>query len=135
MRSPNKLVIPAKAIPLETSVKQTKAKAHRSPLWTHLDEIHRWRMAQETWEAIADKLSLQYGINVSIQGVQVFFKRAIDRDRRRPLGFMPERPSSIVTQTVPGAAQDPDSIYEEARQAVRQEQQSKPKIIKPDRPL
>jgi hypothetical protein len=92
-------------------------------------------MAQETWEAIADKLSLQYGIKVSIQGVQVFFKRAIDRDRRRPLGFMPGRSGSIVTQMVPSAAQDPDSIYEEARQAVRQKQQSKPKIIKPDRPL
>ena len=92
-------------------------------------------MAQETWEAIADKLSLQYGIKVSIQGVQVFFRRAIDRDRRRPLGFRPGRSCSIVTQTVPGAAQDPDSIYEEARQAVRNEQQSKPKIIKPDRPL
>jgi hypothetical protein len=92
-------------------------------------------MAQETWEAIADKLSLQYGVKVSIQGVQVFFKRAIDRDRRRPLGFRPERSGSIVTQTVSSAAQDPDSIYEEARQAVRQEQQSKPKIIKPDRPL
>ena len=135
MRSPNKLLIPAKAIPRETPVKQAKPKAHRSPLWTHLDEIHKWRMAQETWEAIADKLSVQYGIKVSIQGVQVFFKRAIDRDRRRPLGFMPGRSGSIVTQTVSSAAQDPDSIYEEARQAVRQEQQSKPKIIKPDRPL
>lgn len=135
MRSLNKLVIPAKAITLETPVKQAKPKAHRSPLWTHLDEIHRWRMAQETWEAIAKKLSLQYSIKVSIQGVQVFFKRAIDRDRRRPLGFRPERSGSIATQTVPSAAQDPDAIYEEARQAVRQEQQSKPKIIKPDRPL
>ena len=92
-------------------------------------------MAQETWEAIADKLSLQYGIKVSIQGVQVFFRRAIDRDRRRPLGFRPGRSGSIATQTVLSAAQDPDSIYEEARQAVREEQQSKPKIIKPDRPL
>jgi hypothetical protein len=56
----------------------------------HLNEIHKWRMAQETCEAIADKLCDQYGIKVSLQGVQAFFKRGIHRDRRRPLGFGPE---------------------------------------------
>jgi hypothetical protein len=116
-------------------VKQDKPKAYRSPLWAHLDEIHTWRMAQETWEAIADRLSLQYGINVSLQCVQAFFKRAMHRDRRRPLGFGPEPSSSIAIQPVATAAQDPDSIYEQARKAIREEQQSRPKIIKPDRPL
>jgi hypothetical protein len=126
---------PAKVIPLETQVKQNKPKPYRSPLWAHLDEIHDWRLAQDTWEAIADKLSLQYGLKVSLQAVQAFFKRAINRDRRRPLGFVAERSSSIAIQTIVTVAQEPDSIYEEARKAVREEQQSKPKIIKPDRPL
>ena len=118
-----------------TPVKQDKPKAYRSPLWAHLDEIHEWRLAQETWEAIADKLSLQYGLKISFQAVHAFFKRATKRDRRRPLGFGAERSSSIAIQTTVTLAQGPDSIYEEARQAIRQEQQSRPKIIKPDRPL
>jgi hypothetical protein len=120
---------------LAAPVKLDKPKAHRSPLWAHLHEIHKWRMAQETWEAIAEKLSLQYGIRISLQGVQVFFRRAIDRDRGRPLGFGPNPSGSKAMRTVPSSAEDPDSIYEEARRAIRQEQQSRPKIIKPDRPL
>jgi hypothetical protein len=118
-----------------TSVKQDNPKPYRSPLWAHLDEIHKWRLAQDTWEGIADKLSLQYGLKVSLQAVHAFFKRASNRGRRRPLGFVAERSSSIAIQTTVTLAQGPDSIYEEARRAIRQEQQSKPKIIKPDRPL
>jgi hypothetical protein len=118
-----------------TRVKQDNPKPYRSPLWAHLDEIHEWRSAQETWEAIADKLSLQHGLKISFQGVHAFFKRASKRGRRRPLGFVAERSSSIAIQATVTLAQGPDSIYEEARHAIRQEQQSKPKIIKPDRPL
>jgi hypothetical protein len=118
-----------------TPVKQDNPKPYRSPLWAHLDEIHEWRLAQETWEAIADKLSLQHGLKISFQAVHAFFKRASKRGRRRPLGFVAERSSSIAIQTTVASAQGPDSIYEEARHAIRQEQQSKPKIIKPDRPL
>jgi len=135
MRPPNELIIPAKVIPLETTVKQDKPKAYRSPLWAHLDEIHKWRLARETWKAIANKLATQYGLKVSFQRVQSFFKRAIDRDRRQPLGFVTERSSSIAIQTTVAVAQDSDSIYEEARKAIREEQQSRPKVIKPDRPL
>jgi hypothetical protein len=116
-------------------VKQDKPKAYRSPLWAHLDEIHKWRSARETWVAIADKLATQYGLKVSFQRVQSFFKRAIDRDRRQPLGFGIEPSSSMAIQTTAPVAQDSDSIYEDARKAIRVEQQSRPKVIKPDRPL
>jgi hypothetical protein len=125
-------------------VKQDKPKAYRSPLWAHLDEIQKWRLARETWEAIANKLATQYDLKISFQRVQSFFKRAIDRDRRRPLGFENEPSSSIAIKTnatgpsriaTVAAAQDPDSIYEEARKAIRLAQQSRPKVIKPDRPL
>jgi hypothetical protein len=133
--SPEELVVPAKVIPLGTSVKQDKPKAYQSPLWAHLDEIRKWRLAQETWEAIADKLFLQYGLKVSLQAVQGFFKRATRRDGRRPLGLGLKPSTSIAIQTIVTVAQGPDSIYEEARKAVREEQQSRPKIIKPDRPL
>ena len=118
-----------------TRVKQDNPKPYRSPLWAHLDEIHEWRLAQETWEAIAGKLSLLHGLKISFQAVHAFFKRASKRGRRRPLGFVAQRSSSIAIQTTVTLAQGPDSIYEEARHAIRQEQQSKPKIIKPDRPL
>ena len=118
-----------------TPAKQDYPKPYRSPLWAHLDEIRERRLAQDTWETIAEKLSLQHGINVSFQAVHAFFRRASKRGRRRPLGFVAERSSSIAIQTTVTLAQGPDSIYEEARQAIRQEQQSKPKIIKPDRPL
>jgi hypothetical protein len=96
-------------------VKQEKPKAYRSPLWRHLDEIQKWRLAQETWEAIANKLSDQYRIKVSLQGVQVFFKRATLRDGRRPLGFGPDPSTSIEIQTGASAPEHFDSIYEEAR--------------------
>ena len=112
-----------------------KPKAYRSPLWAHLDEIRKWRLAQLTWEEIADKLSDLYGITISFQRVQAFFKRAVDRDRQRPLGFEPAPSSPLAFQTIATAGQDPDSIYEAARKAIREEQQARPKIIKPDRPL
>ena len=55
-----------KAISVETPVNQEKPKAYRSPLWAHLDEIHKWRMAQQTWEAISDKLCAQYGMDPKV---------------------------------------------------------------------
>ena len=124
-----------RSTPLQTPVKEDKPKAYRSPLWAHVDEIRKRRLARETWEAIANKLAIQYALKVSFQRVQSFFKRAIDRDRRRPLGFGTERSSSIAIQTTVAVAQDSDSIYDEARKAIREEQQSRPKVIKPDRPL
>ena len=66
-----------------------KPKAYRSPLWKHLEEIRKWRRDQETWEAIAERLRLNYGIVISFQSVQSFFKRAIDPGHKRPLGFEP----------------------------------------------
>jgi len=124
-----------KAISVEPLANQEKPKAYRSPLWAHLDEIHKWRMAQQTWEAISDKLCAQYGIKVSLQCVQAFFQRAARRGFRRPLGFGRERSSSIAAETAVTVAQRPESIYEEARKAIRIEQQSRPKIIKANRPL
>jgi hypothetical protein len=118
-----------------TPVKQDNPKPYRSPLWAHLDEIQQWRLAQDTWEAIAERLTLQHGLKISFQAVHAFFKRASKQRGRRPLGFVAQRSNSIAIQTTITLAQGSDSIYEEARQAIRQEQQSKPKIIKPDRPL
>ena len=124
-----------KAISAGTPVNHEKPKAYRSPLWAHLDEIHKWRMAQQTWEAISDKLFAQYGIKVSLQCVQAFFRRAARRGFRRPIGFGRERSSSITIETLATAAQGPESIYEEAHKAMRIERQSRPKIIRADRPL
>jgi hypothetical protein len=124
-----------KAILLKTVVNQDKPKAYRSPLWSHLDELRKWRSTQETWDAITGKLFAQYGIKVSLQCVQAFFQRAARRGFRQPLGFGRERSSSIAIETVVTVAQGPESIYEEARKGIRIEQQSRPKIIKPDRPL
>src|SRR5215472_15170959 len=116
-------------------MKQEKPKAYRSPLWAHLDEIHKWRIAKETWNAIAHKLFVQYGIKVSLQAVQAFYKRATCRDRRGPLGFAPTHSSSRPTRAVINAPKDADSIYEEARRTIREEQHSKPTIVRPGRPL
>jgi hypothetical protein len=120
---------------LKTLGKKSKPKAYQSPLWAHLDELRKWRRAQETWEAIADKLFAQYGLKVSLQAVHAFFKRATRRGLRRPLGFGAEPSNSIANKSTVTVAQQADSIYEEAREAIRKEQQSRPKIIKPDRPL
>jgi hypothetical protein len=53
-----------KAISLEAAVNQDKPKAYRSLPWPHLDELRKWRSAEETWEAIADKLLAQHGLKV-----------------------------------------------------------------------
>ena len=118
-----------------TPVKQDNPKPYRSPLWAHLDEIHEWRLARKRGKPLPTNSLYQHGLKISFQAVHAFFKRASKRGRRRPLGFVAERSSSIAIQTTVTLAQGPDSIYEEARKAIRQEQQSKPKIIKPDRPL
>jgi len=76
-----------KADPLDTFAKRGKPKAYQSPLWAHLDELRKWRRAQETWETIADKLFVQYGLKVTFQAVHAFFKRATRRGLRRPLGL------------------------------------------------
>src|SRR6516165_4394173 len=91
-------------------MKQEKPKAYRSPLWAHLDELRKWRSSQETWEAISDKLFAQYGIKVSLQAVQAFYKRATCGDSRRPLGFAPTPLSFIPTRPVINTPHDPDSI-------------------------
>jgi hypothetical protein len=77
-----------------------KPKAYRSPLWKHLEEIRKWRRDQETWEAIAERLRIEYGIVISFQSVQSFFKRAIDPDHKRPLGFEPGTVTSTPAQKV-----------------------------------
>ena len=87
-----------------------KPKAYRSPLWKHLEEIRSWRRDQETWEAIADRLGVEYGIKISFQSVQSFFKRAIDPEHKRPLGFVPETAKSAPTQRLEPA--DPVAIEE-----------------------
>ena len=106
------LSIPVTVTAVETPVMQDKPKPYRSPLWAHLDEIHEWRLAQDTWEAIADKLSFQYGLKISLQAVHAFFKRANNRHRQRPLGFVAKRSGSIAIQTTVTLAQGSDSIYE-----------------------
>jgi len=90
----------------------------------------KWRRA-----AIADKLFVQYGLKVTFQAVHAFFKRATRRGLRRPLGFAAEPPKSKAIEGTVTVAKEADSIYEEARETIRKEQQSRPKIIKPDRPL
>ena len=116
-------------------MKQEKPKAYRSPLWAHLDELRKWRLAQETWEAIAAKLLARYGIKISFQAVQAFYQRATSGDRRRPLGFA-ATPSNLGTRRgVTSTSQDSESIYEEARKVIKKEQHSKPTIVRPSKPL
>jgi hypothetical protein len=86
-----------------------KPKAYRSPLWKHLEEIRRWRRDQETWEAIAERLRVEHGIVISFQSVQSFFKRAIDPDHKRPLGFEPEAVTSAPAQKL---VVDPSPVEE-----------------------
>jgi hypothetical protein len=125
---------PAKATSVETLTNLKKPKAYRAPLWPHLQEIYKWRKAQQTWETISNKLFAQYGIKVSLQCVQAFFQRPTRRGFRRPLGFGVKPTSPLAVETIVNVSQGPESIYEEARKAIRTEQQ-RPKIIKADRPL
>ena len=53
---------------------------------------------QETWEAIAERLWVEYGIKISFQSVQSFFKRATDPEHKPPLDFEPETPRNAPIQ-------------------------------------
>src|SRR5215470_10340431 len=96
-------------------------------------------------------------------GKAISVKTPVDRDKPKPTGLRyglilmrftsgewPNRPGKrLVTSSAPNTAsrflfnasrpssdaQGPESIYEEARKAIRIEQQSGPKIIKANRPL
>jgi hypothetical protein len=91
-------------------VMREKPKAYRSPLWKHLEEIRRWRRNQETWEAIAERLRVEFGIRISFQSVQSFFKRATDPEHKQPLGFEPETQKMTPTQRLEPA--DPSPVEE-----------------------
>ena len=84
-----------------------KPKAYRSPLWKHLEELRRWRRDQETWEAIAERLWIEYGIKISFQSVQSFFKRATDPEHKPPLGFEPATQKSTAIQRPEAAEPSP----------------------------
>lgn len=73
---------------------------YRSVLWSHLEDIRRWRASGDTWKAIANKLFSIHNIKVSTQGVYLFFKRS---DKvREPLGMKidKQKPDSMLQRII-----------------------------------
>jgi len=70
-------------------VNKPRPIAYQSPLWPHLEEIRNWRRARKTWREITLKLRADYGIVLTLQAVQSFFKSATKRGEKLPLGFEP----------------------------------------------
>jgi hypothetical protein len=128
-------------------------KPFQSQLWPYLNEIRRLRKERATWPAIAAELG-QRGVTLDPWTIRRFFKRA--QSGKLPFGF--EEPQSRPP-VVPGGklpligngrksllegspersswtpAGREEDIFDEARRRMREERSSKPKIIRPDRPL
>jgi len=79
-------------------VNKPRPIAYQSPLWPHLEEIRSWRRARKTWREITLKLRADYGIVLTLQAVQSFFKSATKRGEKLPLGF---EPLPAATQPIP----------------------------------
>jgi hypothetical protein len=128
-------------------------KPFQSLLWPYLNEIRRLRKERATWPAIAAELG-QHGVTLDPWTIRRFFKRA--QSGKLPLGF--EEPQSrrpvIPRGELPPVGNEGDlllkvrpepspwtpagreeDIFDEARRRMREEHSSKPKIIRPDRPL
>ena len=128
-------------------------KPFQSQLWPYLKEIRRLRKERATWPAIAAELG-QHGVTLDPWTIRRFFKRA--QSGKLPLGFEEpqSRPPVVPGDKLPpigngrqpllegsphrspwtSAGQEED-IFDEARRRMREEHSSKPKIIRPDRPL
>jgi hypothetical protein len=128
-------------------------KPFQSQLWPYLNEIRRLRKGRATWPAIAAELG-QRGVTLDPWTIRRFFKRA--QSAKVPLGFEDPQydPPAARRGKLPpiGNRRDPllevsperspwtpvggeEDIYDEARRRMREEQSSKPKIVRPDRPL
>jgi hypothetical protein len=128
-------------------------KPFQSQLWPYLNEIRRLRKERATWPAIAAELG-QRGVTLDPWTIRRFFKRA--QSGKLPLGFEePQSPSPVAPRSKippPSNRRDPllevsterspwisagpeEDIFDEARRRMREEHSSKPKIIRPNRPL
>jgi hypothetical protein len=128
-------------------------KPFQSQLWPYLNEIRRLRKERATWPAIAAELG-ERGVTLDPWTIRRFFKRA--QSGKLPLGFeQPQsRPPVVPGGKLPliGNGRQPllegsperspwtpagreEDIFDEARRRMREEHSSKPKIIRPDRPL
>ena len=106
--------------PVQPKPKHPPPAAYHSPLWAHLDEIRAWRHERVSWRAIAEKLKATYDIDLTLQAVRIFFKKATKR-KEMPLGFpQPEKsvvPSTSVEQPTQNAKKRP--IYEPEPQQIK----------------
>jgi len=106
--------------PVQLKPKRRPPGAYHSPLWAHLDEIRAWRHERVSWRAIAEKLKARYNIDLTLQAVRSFFKKASKR-KEMPLGFpQPEKsvvPSTSVEQPTENAKKRP--IYEPEPQQIK----------------
>jgi hypothetical protein len=115
-------------------VKKVNPKAYRSPLWPHVEQIRSWRRARATWDEIRQKLLDEFKIEISIQGVEAFFKRSSKVEN--PKGFEIERPQPEKPQPVetPPAVRTSDEqarkeTKTEAYQRALKESQQKPTTL------
>jgi antitoxin component of RelBE/YafQ-DinJ toxin-antitoxin module len=82
-----------------------------------------------TWKAISEKLKADYGIDLTLQAVRTFFKKASQR-KEMPLGFEQTQPSPVQPAKTPevhakkeeGTAHptspDPDKFFAERQRAI-----------------
>jgi hypothetical protein len=67
-----------------------KNKPYSSPLWEHVDLIVELRLKRASWNAIADLLKAEHGVQINYRSVQSFFKRLLVA-RVLPLGWAPKK--------------------------------------------
>ena len=63
-----------------------KQRPYSSPLWVHANLIRDLRLKRLSWQAIADVLKAEHGVEINYRSVQAFFKRWVKR-KALPLGW------------------------------------------------
>jgi hypothetical protein len=63
-----------------------KQRPYSSPLWVHANLIRDLRFKRLSWQAIADVLKAEHGVEINYRSVQAFFKRWVKR-KALPLGW------------------------------------------------
>jgi hypothetical protein len=131
------------------SIKKKPSLAYRSPLWEHRDRIRRWRLERLTWREISEKLKKEHGVDLTLQAVRIFFKKASERDKQgKPpqLGFFPDVPIPSDPPTPPthvtpapdvdAKKEEPEGdVHDQALDAIalkkQEPQPERKKILKP----
>jgi hypothetical protein len=85
----------------ETAQRKRGGRAYHSILEPHFDFIHQQRQRRKTWQEIADLLSSEKGVRVTLYAPYHFYRRRLKRTAHRENSSVdpqPSRPSATASR-------------------------------------